>query len=490
MVKLELSNQEIKNLTNDEIEIAKARKLELLVLPHIRRNVNFFYAGANIPKKAKAYNEPMKKEELEKAVEGKRKPVPTVCKPLCEMISTILKENGINAETVSCDTDMFRHTDVLLTTSSGKQYIINYLEDLENVQTKMSTPDFASKAYYERRYKKFENGVTTDGKSLSKINFLTNEQLDKIDTNLGYKKYGLYMDQVIEQIKDEFANFREVMAENEYLTELRKLEKLKNDITKDEKEKLKEKIYFKYQAMSNEEVLEGKLDWIFNYFNTRMDISGHTDFVMYYSQLLLKQVLSPKEYNKITRYDCFLKEKDIPNKTPLKEILDFNNKEDESKIRFCLLKLGETTYAFSTKPNVYKKFSKEEMKDIKKYVKISKSQKPSELVLKLCDRGNALPLIFHPLGSKILNERADMIDKSLSDEEKHLEIDRLAASIKTTDGDITSITIPYPTGEEKYIYINKNNEFVVSSKDKTIIYHYDEENDKFNKELIENDIER
>lgn len=88
------------------------------------------------------------------------------------MVVEILKENGINAETVSCDTDMFKHVDVLLTTRSGKKYIINYLEDIENIQTGMKTPDFASKAYYERRYKKFENSFTTDNKSLKEISFI------------------------------------------------------------------------------------------------------------------------------------------------------------------------------------------------------------------------------------------------------------------------------------------------------------------------------
>lgn len=52
----------------------------------------------------------------------------------------------------------------------------------------MKTPDFASHSYYERRYKKFEGGLTTDGKDISNITFLSEEQMNKIDTNLGYKK--------------------------------------------------------------------------------------------------------------------------------------------------------------------------------------------------------------------------------------------------------------------------------------------------------------
>ena len=158
-------------------------------------------------------------------LKDKKGSVATVCKPLCEMVAEILQENGINAQTVSCDTDMFKHTDVLITTKSGKQYIVNYLEDMENIQTGMKTPDFASEAYYERRYQKFEKGFTTDGKSLENISFLDEETLDKIDTNLGYKQQNMYMNTVIQQIKDEFLNFKQIMAENEWATTKLELEK-------------------------------------------------------------------------------------------------------------------------------------------------------------------------------------------------------------------------------------------------------------------------
>ena len=38
MIKLDLSTEEMKDLTHEEIEIAKARKLELLILPYLRRD--------------------------------------------------------------------------------------------------------------------------------------------------------------------------------------------------------------------------------------------------------------------------------------------------------------------------------------------------------------------------------------------------------------------------------------------------------------------
>lgn len=490
MIKLELSDTEKEGLSNEEIEIAKARKLELQILPLLRRNINFFYAGANFPKKSKAYNRPINEKEIDNAISGKQQAISVVCKPLCEMVVNILKENGLNAETISCDTDMFRHTDVLLTTSAGKQYIINYLEDMENVQSGMKTPDFASKAYYERRYQKFEGGLTTDGKSLDNINFLSSEQLNKIDKNLGYKKFGMYLDDVIEQIRKEFENFREITAENEYLTKVLRLEKNGQVPTENEKKQIRERTFEKYKNMTDDEILEQKLDWIFNYFNERMDITGHTDFVMYYSRLLLSKVLSAEEYKKLTRYDCFVRKDDVPENSQIENILDYNNTEEEDKFRFCLLQYGDKAYAFSTKPNVYVKLNGKDLEQLSQYSKLSKSEKPSDLVLNLCDRGNAVPLLFHPLGSKLLNERAAMISSNLSEDERKREIEKLANSIIGTDGEITSITIPYPNGEEIYIYINENNEFTTKTTVGTTIYHYNEETDSFETELVDEELEK
>ena len=474
MINLDLSTKEKSKLTQDEIELAKARKLELLILPHLRRNIDFFYRAGDIPNKSKAYHKKLNREELERNIESHSNSISTVCKPLCEMVVEILKENGINAETVSCDTDLFRHTDVLITTTSGKKYIINYLEDMENIQTGMKTPEFASRPYYERRYEKFEGGLTTDNKSLEGIAFLPDDRLDVIDENLGYKKYEMYMDDVIAQIKYEFEIFREVMAENEFLTK----QKQGESITKEE-------VLNKWNNMSDEEILEKKIEWVFNYFNSRMDITGHTDFVMYYSRLLLQRVLSKEEYETINRYDCFILKKNLPTEGKILNILDFKNDENEIKYRFCIIKAGHKFYAFSTKPNVFEELTKEEVKELQRYSKINPTQRPSELVLLLCDRGNACPLLFHPLGSKFLNDRASMIDEKLSDEEKRRKTIELANSIKTTDGEVTSITIPYPDGEEKYIYINEKNEFAVKSKREgiTTIYHYEEETDRFTEEV-------
>ena len=467
MVKIELSEEEMKGLTEEEKEIAIARKLEIKILPLIRRNINFFYAGANIPKKAEAYQEEANIENVDENFNNNGQPIDTACRPLCEKISEILNESGLHAETLSCDTDIFRHTDVLITTSSGKQYIINYLEDIENIQTDMKTPDFASEQYYNRRYKKFEGTVTTDGKRLDNIAFIDSEELAKIDDNLGYRQYGMYMDDVIAQIRKEFSNFRTQMSTNEIME--------RNDITEDEKARIEEK----WMKMSDDEVLERKMDWIFEYFNSRGSITGHTDFVMYYSRLLLSKVLTSEEYRKLNRYDCSIREDRIPDDSKLNTILDFEHQEDR-KLRFCIAETPTSAYAFSTKEGVYLKLTEEQFNKIRQEAIVTKSEKPSDLVLLLADKGNALPLVFNPMGQKILNERAGMEDQDGTNE----KLQELAKSIKCTDGrfadgKVTSMSIPYPDGSTRFLYIDENNELAEIQNGRKRIYHYDEEQEKF-----------
>lgn len=484
MIDLELSSQEMKDLTDDQKEIAKARKLEIMILPYLRRNLKFFYAGGNLKGKANSYRTKMDKNKLEVDVKSK-KVNSTVCKPLCDVMVEILKENGINAETVSCDTDMFKHIDVLLTTKSGKKYIINYLEDIENIQTGMKTPDFASIAYYKRRYEKFEGKTTTDDKNLENIEFLTEEELKKIDTNLGYVQNNMYMNEVVSQLKKEFLNFKNIMIENEWM----KTEDSKKIVNPEKNSKYQE-ICDKYNNMDRDEILEKKIDFLFKYFNDRMDLKGHTDFVMYYSRLLLKEVLTNEEYSKLSRYDCFIKKEDVSKNIDISQILDLENDENEDKIRFILLKLKDNGYAISTKPHVYLKLSQQQIDELKECASMTKSERPSDLVLGLCDKGNALPLVFHPIGSKILNERAKMIDNlDLTQKEKNDQIQKLIENIITTDKPITSVTIPYPDGTKKKIYIDENDEIIIKENNKTTKYHYDEENDEFSTEELKTDKE-
>lgn len=468
MIDLKLTAKEKEGLTEDEIELAMARKLEAMLLPHLRRDIAFFYAGGNLKGKSRAYNAEITKEEIEDLIQSDAK-LPTVCKPLCEVVIEVLEDNGLNADTIACDTDIFKHTDVILTTKSGRKYIINYLEDMELVQTRMITPDFASRPYYERRYQKFEGSRTPDGKKVDNVAFLSKDRLSKIDSNIGYKRADVYMDEVIDQIKKEFDDFRNIMAKNEIVNTGRNMPQAE-----------KERIISKYQNMSEDEIIEQKLDWIFSFFNQRENINGHTDFVMYY-KTLLKRLFTDEEYDKMDRYDCFIRRDEVPSDSKLNSVLDLDSQEENSKCRFCIVRFGNVYYVFSTKPNVYVKLNEEEFKKVQEHASIIKSERPSDLVLDLCDRGNALPLVFNPIGFEMLNEREKLITET-DPVLRRQAVRALAESIETQDMPITQMIVPYPDGTKKCIFIDRNNEIVIDDGKGMTIYHYDVETENFKTE--------
>ena len=469
MLDLTLTSLEMQGLNKDEVELAMARKLEIMLLPHLRRDIAFFYAGGNLKGKSMAYNHRHTKEEIERLTFS-NETLPIVCKPLCEVVSEILRENGIDAFTITCDTDMFKHTDVLITTKTGKKYILNYLEDMELVQTRMATPDFASEKYYIRRYQKFENTLTPDGKSVEGVAFLSRDRLSMIDENIGYKHDNMYRDDVIEQIKREFDDFRNIMARNEIINAGR-------NISPEEKRH----IIAKYQCMSDDEVIEAKLDWIFSFFNGRENINGHTDFVMYY-KTLLKRLFSEEDISKMERYDCFVPRDKFPNDSVLINILDLERNEETAKKRFAVVRFIDKYYIFSTKANAYVKLGEEDFKEINSYSIIIRSERPSELVLKLCDLGHALPLVFNPIGLNLLNQREQLIAENDS-KTRSILLDELVNSIEAYDDPITMLVIPYPDGTQKRIFVDDNNEIAIDDGENVVTYHYEVDTESFSTEV-------
>ena len=81
--------------------------------------------------------------------------------------------------------------------------------------------------------------------------------------------------------------------------------------TKEVEEQAKSEIDKKYKNMTSDEELEAKMDWIFDYFNHRDNINGHADFVMYYSRLLLKEVLNKLDLNYSKTIENFAKYKHL-----------------------------------------------------------------------------------------------------------------------------------------------------------------------------------
>ena len=444
MINIKLDEEQKKKIPKKYKELAIVRKLQLIISPYLKRNSKFFLEGDNIPDKSKAYKTPVSQEFFESNLRNE-KVTAVVCRNLCELAVNILAENGVTAEVITCDSDIFRHAGLLITSQSGEQYIVNILEDLDLIQSFMKTPNFASQDYYKIRYEKFEsnNGITTNGNRIKNIAFISSEDLLLIDTVLGYleNNNGMYMNDILDNIK--------------------------------------EKLQFIVNGMDEQELLSRKLDWIFTNCNDRMNIKGHTDFVMYYSQTLLKGVLTREEYNKLQRYDGFTYSEKIPEDSILNEVLDFTNPDYDGKLRFSVVQCGDNNFIISTKPNSYVKISNEQLEQIKSYCVINISKPPSELAIYLRFKGNALPLIFHSIGKRLIAEKQEslMLD-DLDEDERKEKIEEMAQSIKATDEPITSILIPYESGNI-YIYLDKNNDFTVEQNGKRTVYYYNTKTDEF-----------
>lgn len=492
MINLKLSAKEKEGLTDDMKELAMVRKLQLMTAPYLKRNSKFFLEGSNVPQKAKAYNTPLSKEKFEEDLKN-GKVTAAICDNLCKLSVKMLQENGLNAQTISCDTDIFRHIDILLTTKSRNQYIINILEDLDLIQAFMKTPNFASRDYYDIRYKKFENngGITTNGNRISNIKFIDSSELLQIDKNLGYvdKNGGLYQDDIYESLKHKLSNFKQLLLQGEYLKidatidemmknePLEKVKQRKSDIMRVMQENI--------ENMSDEEILAKKLEWIFTYCNDRMNIKGHTDFVMYYSKSLLKKILTPEEYKKLTRYDAFTYEEELPKETKLKQVLDYEKQDYDGKLRFSVINCNDKNYIISTKPDSFIVVSNSELNQFKKFCHINKVDPPSQLAINLSFKGHALPLVFHTIGGQLINKKQESLSlDNYSEEEQKRIIEQTAQEIETTDYPITSILIPYGD-KRQYIYLDEYNNFIVEEDGKKIIYDYNTRTDEFTTRIIQ-----
>lgn len=485
MIDLKLSSTEKEGLKENLIELAMVRKLQIMISAYLKRDPKFFLEGANVPGKARAYNLPISQEKFEKNLRN-GEVTAVVCRNLCELACDILRQNRIKAEVITCDTDIFRHADLLITAKDGKQYIVNILEDLDLIQAFMKTPNFASQGYYDIRYKKFEknNGITTNGVRIGNIAFITPDELLEIDENLGYTENGQYLNDILEKdIKEKIKDFRTLLAQQEFLKiesiieeEMegypeKEVEERKNAIRKLIKDSIEE--------LSETAILQEKLKWILTYCNDRMNIKGHADFVMYYSQSLLKNLLEPEEYRQLTRYDGFTYLENMPEKNYISETLDFENPDYDGKLRFSVIQCGNKYFVISTKPDSFVELNEEQIKTIKDFAIIKKTNPPSELAINLSYKGHALPLVFHPIGGQLINKKQESLKlEGLTEEERERIIKQVAETIITTDEPITSITIPYEGGEQ-YIYLDKNMNFVVRENEKEKIYHYNVKTDTY-----------
>lgn len=193
---------DIKQFEGDFYELAIARKVIIEAAKIFYRNHTFFMDKENIKAREKLYNKEIDVRNIDD--------FSIVCNTYCRIIGEVLKENyDIDTELISPHKDKFRHVDLLLKTKKGSKYILDPLMDLERMQIGLKPDSFASKEEYDRFYVGKIDGVS----------FLTDEELRLIDDSIHYTINGMYIDDSLDMLREDFDNLETVLMENDFLAE-------------------------------------------------------------------------------------------------------------------------------------------------------------------------------------------------------------------------------------------------------------------------------
>ena len=249
----------------------------------------------------------------------------------------------LKTELISPFSDEFRHIDLMITTKTGKRYIVDCLADLVEMQVGLKTNKFASKEYYDKTYKE----------TYKNISFLTDEELEEIDNKIGYKNENSYLDKKLDEIKKYFDNSNNGQAID-----------------------------------SEDKIIGDKVKYICEHLNNRNRINGIVDLVMYINTVISK-VFSKEEKRKIQVLNFFVDEKDIINKE-LDLILDKKDKRN----RGVAINTGNKYFIMGLNP-LFKEYNTNEWNDIVNENKIFVRPKFNVILLNYLRENGADRNIIH-----------------------------------------------------------------------------------------------
>lgn len=323
-----ISLKEKDNIKQRDIEELKIVKAVLVkVSKNVYRDLECFYQADNKKQRRKIYNREIDYDSNDS--------YGVVCNTLCKIIQEIcVDEHGLDIKLVTCDTDEFGHVDVLVTTKSGKKYIINCLSDLERIQLGMKTTRFASEEYFDERYSQLLDKST--------ISFLSEEENKKIDEDIGYFQL-VYMDNFFDMIKSEFDELKSILQKDELLRKFLLGEEVQAEDV---------------QNLTLEQLTNLKLRFLLDFCNQRAGLIGHIELIRIY-KLLSKQLFSKDERQIINAADCFF---DRDEKEFDEDIWSVK----EKRVRFLKLKVKDDIYIVTTVNNTYIHMSMQEYEEFRK----------------------------------------------------------------------------------------------------------------------------
>ena len=303
----------IKDMPKNLSDLEKAKYLYMEIGKVLSYKLEFKYCYDNRFQED-IYEEVISIEDIEKS--DYQNKINIVCSQAGKIIQEALKKVNIKSYLFGYEPGEFNHIDVIANID-GKSYCLDIALDLANIQKGFQTTGFALKS-------KLYDGTKCDT--------LKKEEIKKIDEKLGYCKNGMYMNDVINMIKQELNNDENIKSfmkkENPSLNNIK--------ITKDMI--LKYKIDFIYKYMKNNLEEENKM----NIYEVRA-----------YYRNIFRSILTAEEILKNNNYDFYYNE---DGKIKNSSISEYDFKDEL------------IYYIYNDKKRGYEKISNDDLKEISKNI--------------------------------------------------------------------------------------------------------------------------
>ena len=256
-----------------------------------------------------------------------------VCSSYCSIIKEILKNKyHIEVELIETDRDVFKHVALLLHTKMGNRYFIDPLMDLSEMKAGMRTHNFASKEKSDNPY------IRVD---IENLNFLDSKILENIDNKIGYKKHHMYMDEMLDVLKNKLSEFEQIPD------------------AKTKKKVAKHILKRPVQEIEYKDILNFKIIALAELIRKNITVSGLVDF-MIFVQSALEKILKYEEKDKIKISDFFVDTCDLKDEN----ICAFLNRNENRK-RGIIIEYNDQYMLLSTENTQYLLFDRDEWEKIK-----------------------------------------------------------------------------------------------------------------------------
>lgn len=233
----------------------------LEILENAAKDVNFFYET----------NEERKKEIYDRKIDFDEEINEVICKTVIEALSRFCDDNGIEYSVEISELKYGKqHYAIIVTGDQEKKYFIDPMTDIFLVQMRMKTVKFGKI--------RINNEVSV----------FSDEEIKEMDDELGYTYLGMYMDEVIAMMNDEFFDVGKKSTIRELIEAERKENaKPSSDVASNEQNK----------ALKRDDYTTFKLKFLLKYFNQIPKLRGYIEQKCFYDLIIDEFFTKPEKRN-------------------------------------------------------------------------------------------------------------------------------------------------------------------------------------------------